>query len=252
MTSAQAALSRQLDRRALVPALLLRRRPERPRAGVVGLALALFVAVFAIRIAFPSAGDPVLIFNVVPIALLSLEAGARGGIAGATIAVASVGIWSLVENVELSPMGYVPRVLTFFLVGGLVGHLADHLSRAREAQKRLLDLAPESTLALDLDGQVTVANSAAEALLGYRADELVGLPVEQLVPDFFGALERSLRERKIAPDALVLPAFAKDGRVAPVRATVEPLASDAGVLLVRLRRAESRPEMVAPLRGRAM
>jgi len=249
MTSAQAAILRQLGRRPLLPALLLRRRPERPRTGVVALALALLAAVFAVRLAFANASDPVLILSAVPVALLALEAGTRGGIAGATIAVASVGLWSLIENVELSAMGYLTRVCTFFLVGVLVGHLADQLSRARDAQKLLLDLASESAFALDLDGHVTVANSAAEDLFGYRADELVGQPVDQLVPDFFEALEQSLREPTNAGDALQLTACSKHGRVARVRATVEGLASDTGVLLVRLRRTQVWPEIVRPWRG---
>jgi PAS domain S-box-containing protein len=250
LTSTQAAILRQLGRRPMLPALLLRRRPERPRAGVVAFGLALFVAVFAVRLVVPSASDPVLIFSAVPIALLALEAGTKGGVAGATVAVAGVGLWSLIENVEFSVLGYLTRVSTFFLVGVLVGQLADHLGRARDAQKLLLDLTPESAFALDLDGQVTVANSAAEDLFGYRADGLVGLPVDQLVPDFFGALERSLRDPTSPGDALQLTACSKDGRAARVRATVEGLASDTGVLLVRLRRAHVWPEIVGPWRGR--
>jgi hypothetical protein len=142
MTSTQAKLLRRLGGRPLLPALLLRRRPTRPRARVVVLAVALIVAVLALRLAVTSS-DPVLILSAVPIALLALEAGTRGGLAGATIAVVSVGLWSMVENVELSPFGYLTRVSTFFFVGALVGHLADHLSRARDAQRLLLDLAPE-------------------------------------------------------------------------------------------------------------
>jgi PAS domain S-box-containing protein len=155
----------------------------------------------------------------------------------------------MVEGQELSVLGYLTRVITFFLVGGLVGSLADHLSRARDAQKTLLDLAPEGALALDLDGRVTIANSGAVDFFGYGPEELVGLPVDQLVPGFFGALERSLRERATAEDAAPLTAFCKDGRVAGVRATVEALASDAGVLLVRLHGPQELPEVVGPFHG---
>jgi hypothetical protein len=63
MTSTQAAILRQLGRRPMLPALLLRRRPERPRAGVVVFGLALFVAVFAVRLVVPSTSDPMLIFS---------------------------------------------------------------------------------------------------------------------------------------------------------------------------------------------
>jgi PAS domain S-box-containing protein len=248
MTSTQAMLLRRLGGRPFLPALLLRRPPRRPRAGVVALAVALIVAILALRLAVTSS-DPVLILSAVPIALLALEAGTRGGIAGATIGVVSVGLWSMVENEELSVFGYLSRVSLFFFVGALVGHLADHLSRARDAQRLLLDLAPEGALAIDLDGRVTIANSAAEELFGYGPDGLVGLQVELLVPGFFGVLERSVREGTTSEDAAALTACSKDGRVAHVRATVEALASDAGVLLVRLRRAQAWPEVTGPCRG---
>ena len=215
---------------------------------MVALAVALIVAVLALRLAVTSS-DPVLILSAMPIALLALEAGTRGGIAGATIGVVSVGLWSTVENVEFSVLGYLIRVSMFFFVGVLLGHLADHLSRAREAQRLLLDLAPEGALAIDLDGRVTIANSAAEELFGYGRDGLVGLPVDQLVPGFFGALERSVREGTTPEDAAALTACSKDGRVACVPATVEALASYAGVLLVRLSRAQARPEVMVPFRG---
>jgi hypothetical protein len=89
MTSTQAKLLRRLGGRPLLPALLLRRRPTRPRARVVVLAVALIVAVLALRLAVTSS-DPVLILSAVPIALLALEAGTRGGLAGATIAVVAL------------------------------------------------------------------------------------------------------------------------------------------------------------------
>jgi PAS domain S-box-containing protein len=244
----QATLLRRLGGQPLLPALLLRRRPTRPRAGVVAFALALLLAVLALRLTVTSS-DPLLIFGVLPVALLALEAGTRGGIAGATVGVVSIGLWSVVADVELSALGYLTRVSTLFLVGVLLGYLADHLSRARDAQKLLLDLAPEGTLALDLDGRVIIANAAAEDLFGYGPDELVGQPVERLVPGFFGALERSLRERTIPEDAATLTACSKDGGVVGIRGTVEALASDAGALLVRLRGAQEWPEVIGASHG---
>jgi PAS domain S-box-containing protein len=240
MTSAHGATLARLGWLTSLPELL-RRPPDRPRAGIVALAAGLFVAIFVLRLAVANAGDPVLILNAVPIALLSLEAGKKGGLAGATIGVASVGLWSVIANVDLSVIGYLTRVLTFFLVGVLAGQLVERLRQAREAQKLLLELAPESAFALDLDGHVTIANSAAQNLFGYGADELTGQPVERLVPEFFEAVRWSLRQRKDLEEALLLTAWSKDGSKVRVRATVEPLASDAGVLLVRVQPAGALP-----------
>jgi PAS domain S-box-containing protein len=238
MMANQAALLRRFSGQPLLPALLLRRRPTRPRAGMVAFAVALLVGVLGLRLAVTSS-DPVLIFCVVPVALLALEAGMRGGVAGATIGVVGIGVWSIAENVELSALGYLTRVSALFVVGLLLGYLAEHLSRARDAQKLLLDLAPDGTLALDLDGRVRLANTAAEDLLGYGPDELAGRPVEQLLPGFFGALERSVRSRAIRDEPAILSARSKDGGEVGIRATVEPLPSDAGAVLVSLRTAHS-------------
>src|SRR5438270_11942196 len=117
MMSNQASVLRRLGGPSLLPALL-RQRPTRPRAGVVAFALALLVAVFALRLAVTSS-DPLPIFSVLPVALRALEAGPRGGVAGAVIGVVSIGLWSMVVNVELSVLGYLTRVSTLFLVGGL-------------------------------------------------------------------------------------------------------------------------------------
>ncbi|HUJ26449.1 MAG TPA: PAS domain S-box protein, partial [Myxococcales bacterium] len=46
----------------------------------------------------------------------------------------------------------------------------------------LLDAAPDAMLIADGDGSIVLANSQAEKLLGYARVELLGLPVEMLVP----------------------------------------------------------------------
>jgi PAS domain S-box-containing protein len=252
MASAQGAILGKLggqpfDR--LLPARLLRRRPERPRFAVMAIAAALFVCIFAARLATADTTDPLFVFATVPIAVLALEAGTKGGIAGATIAVAGLGIWSLINNVELPILGYLARVSTFFLVGTVVGLLADYVSRARSAQRSLLELYPESAIALDLNGQVTIANTPAEVLFGYGPDELVGLPIDHLLPDFFGALEGSVRDPTKRTSLFRLTASSKNGAEGWVRVAVDGLASDAGVLLVRLRQPHVWPEIVGPWRG---
>lgn len=202
------------------------------------MAAALLTAIFTLRLVVPGGSDPVMIFCAVPIALLSLEAGTRAGVAGAIAAVAMVGLWTVLADVELSAIGYLSRVGTFFLVAVLAGYLAERLRRARDAQHLLLDLVPESALAIDLDGHVTLGNSAAERLFGYEDGELNGLRMHRLIPEFFGALHRSLVRGQDLLDGLPLTGFSKDGREVSVRATIEALGSDAGVLLVKLHAAE--------------
>src|SRR4051794_41094993 len=49
----------------------------------------------------------------------------------------------------------------------------------------LLEALPDALLVIDQAGAVLLANGQAEALFGYRRDELLGRPVELLVPERF-------------------------------------------------------------------
>jgi PAS domain S-box-containing protein len=237
-TSKRSELLARLGRQPLLPALL-ERRPQRARVEVALLAALLFAAIFALRLASPTQYDPVLVLCAIPIALLALEAGLRAGITGATAAVVMVGLWNVLADVRLTVIGYLSRVCTFFLVALVAGYLAERLRRARDAQQLLLDLVPESALALDLDGQVTIGNTAAERLFGYGHGELTGLRMHCLMPDFFTVLRRSLLRRQSLEDGVRLTGFSKGGSEVGVQATVQALASDTGVLLVKLQPAEA-------------
>ena len=54
--------------------------------------------------------------------------------------------------------------------------------RQENALAALMDSAPDGILILDPDGKIVLANDAAERLFGYARNELVGEPVEFLVP----------------------------------------------------------------------
>jgi len=47
----------------------------------------------------------------------------------------------------------------------------------------LLEAAPDAMVCADASGQIALVNAQAERLFGYRRDELVGQPVELLVPE---------------------------------------------------------------------
>jgi PAS domain S-box-containing protein len=103
---------------------------------------------------------------------------------------------------------------------------------------------PDALLLVDGGGIIELANPAAERLLGYRADELVGLSVDALVPDsirprhaeYRAGYARAPRPRPMGTD-MELVAKRKDGSEVMVEISLSPL-EDLGV-----------PHVVVAIRG---
>jgi PAS domain S-box-containing protein len=97
---------------------------------------------------------------------------------------------------------------------------------------------PDALIVTDAGGRIVLANPAAAALLGYAVDELVGLEVDQLVPDhvrpqhatYRGAFARAPRARPMGKQT-ELVARRKDGTEVVVEIALSPL-QDHGLPLV--------------------
>lgn len=62
----------------------------------------------------------------------------------------------------------------------------------------LLEAAPDAILGVDPDGRIAFANAQAVSLFGYEREELIGAPVEMLVPERSRAAHPQLRKRYLA------------------------------------------------------
>jgi PAS domain S-box-containing protein len=62
----------------------------------------------------------------------------------------------------------------------------------------LLEAVPDAMVCIAADGRVVQVNAQAERLLGYRREELIGQPVEILVPDAVRAVHRGHRAGYVA------------------------------------------------------
>ncbi|MGZ5715110.1 MAG: PAS domain S-box protein, partial [Caldimonas sp.] len=89
---------------------------------------------------------------------------------------------------------------------------------------------PDGLIVCDAEGTVVLANQAAAGLLGYAVDELVGLPVEALVPDSIRPRHASYRhaygrDPKPRPMGLQmdLSARRRDGSEVLVEIALSPL-----------------------------
>ncbi|MFO1214908.1 MAG: PAS domain S-box protein [Burkholderiaceae bacterium] len=97
-------------------------------------------------------------------------------------------------------------------------------------QRALFGAYPDALLLIDDDGRIACANPAAEPLLGYTLQELVGLPVDTLVPPalrarhaaFRGIYGQAPRARPMGTQT-DLVALRKDGSEVMVEIALSPL-----------------------------
>ncbi|WP_119316749.1 PAS domain S-box protein, partial [Calidithermus terrae] len=106
---------------------------------------------------------------------------------------------------------------------------------AEERFRRVVESIPNALLMVSREGRVVLTNSEAERLFGYGREELLGMPVESLVPERFRQQHRSRRAGFLAdPQARAMGAgrelFAlrKDGREVPVEIGLNPMHTPEG------------------------
>jgi protein-histidine pros-kinase len=101
--------------------------------------------------------------------------------------------------------------------------------------QRLVEAAPDAIVIADPAGRISIVNHQASALFGYPAGELIGQPVELLIPERLR--ERHVEHRRdyqAAPgvramgSGLSLLARRKDGTVCPVEVSLSPLRTPEG------------------------
>jgi PAS domain S-box-containing protein len=104
--------------------------------------------------------------------------------------------------------------------------------------RRLIDLAPDALVATTADGRILLVNARTEQMFGYTRDDLLGRPVELLVPTALH--ERHVRERTAfvqgartwpMGSGLELVGRRKDGSEFPVEISLAPLETAAGVVI---------------------
>ena len=107
--------------------------------------------------------------------------------------------------------------------------------RAVEQFRLAIEAAPTGMLMVDLSGTIVLVNMQIESLFGYRREELIGQPVEILVPERFRAHHPAARAGfTISPVARPMGAgrdlfgLRKDGTEMPIEIGLNPLRTSDG------------------------
>ncbi len=132
-----------------------------------------------------------------------------------------------------------PAVLRGFLIDVTDRKEAEAaLARSESRFAELMEAAPDAMIAVREDGSIAVANSQAEELFGYAADELEGLAIERLVPERHRDRHTAHRTtfhrnptRRPMGSSLKLTALHRDGKEIPVEISLNPIQTDEGVLV---------------------
>jgi PAS domain S-box-containing protein len=112
-----------------------------------------------------------------------------------------------------------------------------HRARDREMFEQLLELAPDAIVGVDRDGQIVLANAQMESLFGYKRADLLGRPLETLVPERLRqghAAHRAqfMREPRTRPmgSGLELYGLRADGTEFPAEISLSSIQTEDGTI----------------------
>ncbi len=154
-------------------------------AATIALALALFAAIIVLRVGDPNVADGYEILFVLPIALLAIRFGLRGGLAGALLAIALILAWNVLgHDVRLTVVGYLSRGIAALVLGTLLGMFVDERRRLEVEISHYYDASLDLLATVDLRGQFTRVNRAWERTLGHSRETMCSRPfIEFVHPD---------------------------------------------------------------------
>jgi hypothetical protein len=156
--------ARTLDPMPALPAAPLSHDPwfrRRPRT-TLAVAAVMFAAVLVLRLFTGDAADAYSMLYVLPVALVATAFGRSAGAAAGLLAVALVAVWVLVDDVSLTPTGWLSRVVPILVLGLVVGDATDRLRRAEQQRQRFESAALLHREAIEINDSLVQGMAAAK------------------------------------------------------------------------------------------
>ncbi|WP_329440839.1 PAS domain S-box protein [Streptomyces sp. NBC_01426] len=136
-------------------------------------------------------------------------------------------------EISLSPL----QTTDGLLISAAVRDVSERRA-AEELFRALLEAAPDAMVIVDDRGTIQLVNAQTEALFGHTRADLLGRPVEVLVPERFRGHHSDFRQgyfvnRQVRPmgAGLELYGLCRDGREFPVEISLSPLETPNGTLV---------------------
>ena len=124
---------------------------------------------------------------------------------------------------------------------GVIG-ISREITERKQAEERfrlLVESAPSGLVMINTEGRIVLVNELTEKLFGYRRDELLGQPVEVLVPNRFRREHPGLRAaffadptRRVMGRGRELYGQRRDGSEFPVEIGLAPIEATEGILVL--------------------
>ena len=170
---------------------------------VTTVAMVLFFGVLVLRFVFPTNDEPILLLELVPVALIAWEFGPRLGVIAGAIAFCAFLLYASQWGAGTLETGdTITRFFAFLAPVALIGWLAqqDRTARAalEESEKTFRFIAEESSDTISThspDGDYTYVSGRCREMLGYEPEELIGTsPYRYYHPDDLELIERTHAE----------------------------------------------------------
>ena len=135
----------------------------------------------------------------------------------------------------------LPRYVLGGAFAGYIGSAVDITERrlAEERFRLVVEAAPNAMVMVSTDGKIELINAEVESVFGYSREELIGRPIEILVPDRFRSEHPNHRRSYLAnPEVRAMGAGRelfgrrKDGREVPIEIGLSPLHTSPGLFVL--------------------